>query len=88
MYFWWWNDGVLGQGLEPCFFDALMFLDFVSFGRKENKFFGEVVVFWHQYLNISIVNLRPFETVRPFVTKKNINPFSSWACAISFTVKG
>ncbi len=39
MYFWWWHDGVLGQGLEPCFFDALMFLDFVSFGRKENMYF-------------------------------------------------
>ena len=51
MYFWWWHDGVLGQGLEPCFFDALVFLDLVSFGRKENMFFGEVVVFWHQYLN-------------------------------------
>jgi hypothetical protein len=38
MYFWWWHDGVLGQGLEPYFFDALMLLDFVSFGIKENMF--------------------------------------------------
>ena len=50
MYFWWWHDGGLGQGLEP-FFDAMMFLDLVSFGRKENMVFREVVVFWYQYLN-------------------------------------
>ncbi len=37
MYFWWWHDGGLGQGLEP-FFDAMMFLDLVSFGRKEIMF--------------------------------------------------
>ena len=36
-------------------------------------FFGEVVVFWHQYLNLRLVDLRPFETMIPFGTIKNIN---------------